>query len=93
MGSVLSALPKSLHSKAKADLQTIWIARTRKEAQATPKRFIKRYGDMYPKAAERLLKDRENQLAASGRRRPCANVRCRPKGDIRESDNVKNKPT
>ena len=34
MGNVLAALPKSLQGKAKADLQAIWMAPTRKEADA-----------------------------------------------------------
>jgi transposase-like protein len=63
MGNVLSALPKSLHSKAKTDLQAIWMAETRKEAEAALDRFVKRYGPKYPKASEKLLKDREALLA------------------------------
>jgi len=61
-GNVLSALPKSLQSKAKADLQAIWMAPTRKEDEAAFKGFIKRYGDKYPKATEKLLKDHDALL-------------------------------
>ena len=42
MGNVLNALPKSLHGKAKADLQAIWMAPTRKQADQAFKRFINR---------------------------------------------------
>lgn len=63
MGNVLNALPKSLQSKAKAHLQAIWMAATRKEANEAFKRFIKRYEAKYPKATEKLEKDREALLA------------------------------
>jgi putative transposase len=63
MGNVLNALPKSLQSKAKAHLQAIWMAATRKEANEAVKRFIKRYQAKYPKATEKLEKDREALLA------------------------------
>ena len=63
MGNVLNALPKSLQSKAKAHLQAIWMAATRKEANEACKRFIKRYEAKYPKATEKLQKDREALLA------------------------------
>lgn len=62
-GNVLSALPKSLQSKAKADLQAIWMAPTHKAANAAFGRFLKRYGPKYPKATEKLLKDRNALLA------------------------------
>lgn len=63
MGNVLNALPKSLQSKAKGDLQAIWMAATRKEANDAFKRFINRYEAKYPKATEKLEKDREALLA------------------------------
>jgi putative transposase len=63
MGNVLNALPKSLQSKAKAHLQAIWMAATRKEANEACKRFIKRYEAKYPKATEKLEKDHEALLA------------------------------
>jgi hypothetical protein len=40
MGNVLTDLPKSMHSKAKAALQAIWMAATRTEANQAFKRFI-----------------------------------------------------
>ena len=63
MGNVLNALPKSLHGKAKADLQAIWMAPTRQQANHAFKRFINRYAAKYPKATEKLEKDREALLA------------------------------
>lgn len=63
MGNVLNALPKSLQGRAKADLQAIWMAATRKEADKAFERFIKRYEGKYPKAAEKLEKDRAALLA------------------------------
>jgi putative transposase len=63
MGNVLTDLPRSLHSRAKAGLQAIWMAATRAEATDAFKRFLKRYGAKYPKATEKLEKDREALLA------------------------------
>jgi transposase-like protein len=63
MGNVLAVLPKSLQGKAKGDLQAIWMAPSRKEAAAAFKRFLHRYEDKYPKAAEKLEKDRDALLA------------------------------
>ena len=63
LGNVLTDLPKSLQSKAKADLQAIWRAPTRKQAQQAFKHFINRYEAKYPKATEKIEKDREALLA------------------------------
>jgi len=63
MGNVLTDLPKSLHSRAKAGLQAIWMAPTRTEANHAFKRFLKRYAAKYPKATEKLIKDRDTLLA------------------------------
>ena len=63
LGNVLAALPKSLHAKAKADLQAIWMAPTRQEAVRALERFRARYGAKYPKAVEKLEKGREALLA------------------------------
>ena len=62
-GNVLCALPKSLKSKAKADLQAIWMAPNQREANRAFDRFVKRYGPKYPKATAKLIKDREALLA------------------------------
>ena len=63
MGNVLAALPKSLQGKAKADLQAIWMAPTRKAAIAAYQQFLARYGAKYPKATEKLDRDREALFA------------------------------
>jgi transposase-like protein len=61
--NVLNALPKSLHGKAKAALHEIWMAPTRAQAVAAFEAFLKTYGAKYPKAAEKLVRDRERLLA------------------------------
>jgi transposase-like protein len=63
MGNVLNALPKSQHARAKGALQEIWMAATRKEASIAFERFVMNYAGKYPKAAEKLTKDREALLA------------------------------
>ena len=63
MGNVLNALPKSLHGRAKADLQAIWMAPTRQEANGAFDRFVQQYVSKYPKATEKLTKDRDSLLA------------------------------
>jgi putative transposase len=63
LGNVLNALPKTLQGKAKADLQAIWMAPTRKAATQAFQGFLKRYGAKYPKATEKLIQDRDALLA------------------------------
>jgi len=63
MGNVLAALPKSLQGKAKSDLQGIWMAPTRQAAEQAFERFLSRYGAKYPKATDKLVKDRAALLA------------------------------
>jgi len=63
MGNVLNALPKSQHARAKADLQSIWMAATRAEAYVACDRFVTIYAAKYPKAAQTLTKDRQSLLA------------------------------
>ena len=63
MGNVLNALPKSQQAKAKAGLQAIWMAATRAEAQTALAQFIAQYQAKYPKAVEKLTKDRDSLLA------------------------------
>lgn len=62
-GNVLNALPKSLQAKAKADLHEIWMAPTRTQAIAAFGYFLKTYAAKYPKAADKLAKDRDALLA------------------------------
>lgn len=62
-GNVLNALPKTLQARAKADLHEIWMAPTRAQATAAFDHFVKTYGAKYPKAADKLIKDRDALLA------------------------------
>jgi transposase-like protein len=62
-GNVLNALPKSMQSKAKADLHEIWMAETRKDASKAFDVFLEKYEAKYPKAAKCLAKDRDVLLA------------------------------
>jgi putative transposase len=61
--NVLNKLPKSLQGKAKRALQNIWMAETRKEAEAAFDTFAEIYGTKYDKAVECLTKDRDVLLA------------------------------
>lgn len=61
--NVLNALPKSLHGKAKAALHEIWLAPTRAQAIVAFDTFLKTYRAKYPKAVEKLTRDREALLA------------------------------
>jgi len=57
--NVLNRLPKSLQGKAKRALQNIWMAETRKDAEAAFDAFAELYGAKYDKAVECLTKDRD----------------------------------
>jgi transposase-like protein len=61
--NVLNVLPKSLQGRAKAGLHEIWMAPTRAEAVAAFDSFLKTYGAKYPKATEKLTRDRDALLA------------------------------
>jgi len=61
--NVLNKLPKSLQGKAKRALQDIWMAETRKDAEAAFDAFIESYGVKYERAVECLNKDRDVLLA------------------------------
>jgi len=63
MVNVLNAVPKSLQSKAKADLKEIWMAPTRETAETAFKRFVASYGAKYREAVEKLTKDEDALLA------------------------------
>lgn len=63
MGNVLNALPKSLQGRAKADMQAVWMAATRDEALVALVNFIERYKAKYPKAVDKIEKDRDSLLA------------------------------
>jgi len=57
--NVLNQLPKNIQSKAKKKLHQIWMAPTKNEAEKHFKDFLNIYGAKYPKATERLEKDRD----------------------------------
>src|SRR5213075_2057539 len=61
--NVLNKLPKSLQGKAKRALQNIWMAETRKAAEAAFDTFAENYGTKYDKAVACLTKDRDVLLA------------------------------
>jgi putative transposase len=62
IANCLDALPKSLQPKAKAALHEIMNAEHKQAAEAAVDRFQETYGAKYPKAVEKLLKDREALL-------------------------------
>ena len=61
--NVLNKLPKSLHSKAKRELQEIWMAETKADALKAFDLFEKTYAAKYDKAVACLTKDRDVLLA------------------------------
>ena len=63
MGNALNALPKSLQARAKADMQAIWMASTRDDSRAACTKFVERYKAKYPKAVEKIERDRDSLLA------------------------------
>jgi len=63
IANVLDALPKSIQPKAKAALHEIYNAENREAADAALDRFVENYEAKYPKAAAKLVKDREPRLA------------------------------
>lgn len=65
-GNVLNKLPKSLHSKAKGELQQIWMAETKADAIKAFELFEKTYAAKYEKAAACLAKDRDVLLQFYG---------------------------
>jgi transposase-like protein len=63
IGNVLNVMPKSQHGKAKAALSEIWNAATRADAIVAFNQFVDTYTAKYPKAVEKLTKDRDALLA------------------------------
>jgi transposase-like protein len=61
--NVLNKLPKSLHSKAKRELQEIWMAETKADALEAFDVFEKTYVVKHEKAVTCLTKDRDVLLA------------------------------
>ncbi|RLD96986.1 MAG: IS256 family transposase, partial [Aquificota bacterium] len=64
--NVLNKVPKSIQPKMKNDLQEIWMAETRKEAEEAFDMFIEKYQAKYLKAVNCLKKDREDLLSFYG---------------------------
>ena len=63
MANVLGVLPKSMQDQAKSDLQEIWMAETKDEANKAFDAFIGSYSLKYEKAVDKLVKDRDALLA------------------------------
>jgi len=61
-GNILNKLPKSLQGKAKSQIQQIWMAESKANAEKAFNHFLKAYEAKYPKATECLEKDRETLL-------------------------------
>lgn len=61
--NILNKMPKSVQPKTKAALHEIWMAETRKEAEAAFDLFVETYEAKYPKATRCLEKDRRELLA------------------------------
>ena len=61
--NVLNKLPKSQQPKAKRALQEIWMAETRKDAEAAFEACTETYAVKYDRAVDCLAKDREALLA------------------------------
>ena len=57
--NVLNNMPKSVQAKAKPDLQQIWMAETREDANTAFDNFLEKYQAKYPGACECLNKDRD----------------------------------
>jgi putative transposase len=60
--NVLNKMPKSIQPKAKKDLQNIWMAGSREDAEEAFDTFLTKYAAKYDKAAACLKKDRETLL-------------------------------
>jgi transposase-like protein len=61
--NVLNKLPKSRQNQAKADVQAIWMADSRADAETALATFEAKYGTKYPNAVACLTKDRKALLA------------------------------
>ena len=57
--NILDVLPKRLHRTAKAALHEIYEAETRADAEDAIADFERQFGDKYPKAVDKLVKDRD----------------------------------
>ncbi len=57
--NILNVLPKRLHRSAKAALHEIYEAETRRDANAAIDDFARQFGAKYPKAVDKLTRDRD----------------------------------
>jgi transposase-like protein len=63
MANVLNALPKSAQPAARAALQEVRDAEDKEHAEKALDQFVKEYEAKWPKATEKVVKDREELLA------------------------------
>jgi putative transposase len=63
MANVMNALPKSAQPAARAALQEVRDAEDREHAERALERFVKDYEAKWPKAVEKVTKDRDALLA------------------------------
>lgn len=61
--NVLNAVPKSVQPKMKDALKEIWMAETKENALKAFDKAVLRFEDKYPKAIEKLTKDKDELLA------------------------------
>ncbi len=61
--NILNDLPKAMQARVKADLHNIWMAESRLDAEKALSVFLQKYQAKYPKAAERLTRDKDELLA------------------------------
>jgi len=61
--NILNDMPKAMQARVKADLHNIWMAESRLEAEKALSVFLQKYQVKYPKAAERLIRDKDELLA------------------------------
>ena len=59
MANITGAMPKPMHERAKAGLQVIWMAATKKEAVVVFDLFVETYGVKCERAVKKLTKDRD----------------------------------
>ena len=57
--NVLAAMPKALHSKVKSELQQIWMADTRADADKAFDHFLAYHQAKHEKTTRKLIEDRE----------------------------------
>jgi len=61
--NILNDMPKAMQARVKVDLHNIWMAESRLEAEKALSLFLDKYQAKYPKAAERLTRDKDELLA------------------------------